>query len=403
MNSYKIKDLHNLLKQYFKDEVKLVHYEAKPLTSKGENFGSEILDLEIKLQYVDSEKTLRLVAKMCPPTEILKEVFATAVTFKKEIYAYNIILPTLLKFQQETCGRNCEKLYAECFGTRLNLNLNMDTIDDDAVILLENLKLSQFAVKDRMIGFNLEETELALETLSTFHAIALAFKNKHPDIFFQRILPHLTRNTIFDIVDEKSEKMDLDFVLDTASMNEQCKIHIDVIIENMKIGLENHRKTSVRELFATISHNDFWVNNILLKSGERKCKIIDFQLMDYGSLANDLLFFLFTSVQEDVLNLQLKYLISFYYDSFLRTLKEMNCDMQQFTVDSFMEEIEICAKTKQFYHIMVMLRIIFGVKEKMKDLNEITIDDLSSNDYVSPECQQRVITTILHFAKNNWI
>ncbi|KAF5308893.1 hypothetical protein FQR65_LT00593 [Abscondita terminalis] len=401
--SYQIKDLDSLIKQYFGDAVNLINYEAKPLTSKGENYGSEMLDLEMKLERNDNiQYTLKVVAKMCPPNEMLKEVFDTAVTFKKEINAYNTVLPTLLKFQEENCGKTCEKIYAECFASRFSLNSNSD-VDDDAIILLENLKLSQYDVANRMEGFSLDQTELVLEALSTLQAVPIALKMKNPDLFNSNILSHLSRNRIFDIVDAETENVDVDFVLQTAEADERCKIYKYRIDEAMRTGLKNHREFIGREPYATISHNDFWVNNIMLKSNERKCKIVDFQLMDYDSCVNDLLFFIFTSVQEDVLNENLDYLIRFYYDELLRKLTELKCDTKLFTFDSFMKEVDFYARNKQFYHIMVMLRLVFAIKEKTKTIREVTMEDFSSNDRVSPECTRRVITTILHFVKNNWI
>lgn len=83
----------------------------------------------------------------------------------------------------------------------------------------------------------------------------------------------------------------------------QCQPHLAKIEElRTRPSLSPFEQGPIREPWSTIVHNDFWVNNVMLKRDEGKVqvKIVDFQMCSYGSYAKDLVFFLLSSVQDNV-------------------------------------------------------------------------------------------------------
>lgn len=95
--------------------------------------------------------------------------------------------------------------------------------------------------------------------------------------------------------------------------------------------------TPKENLFNTICHNDFWVNNMMIKYEEGKpesLKIYDFQLTKYEPGITDLIFFLFTSINYDLLSESFDELVKQYYNELIRVL-----EIHSFAVDQHTYEV----------------------------------------------------------------
>ena len=155
MNEVVLRDLQSVLRQYLKEEIIVKHFATKSLLPPGENYGSTILAVEaiIKKNKGAKEETLYLIAKMLPPTKYQREVFDSSFTFKKETFLYEKILPSYKKLELEF-GVEVSEVFdigPKFYGTRLSSNSEVD-FDDDAVILLENLKVLGYYTGDRKFG-----------------------------------------------------------------------------------------------------------------------------------------------------------------------------------------------------------------------------------------------------------
>lgn len=64
-----------------------------------------------------------------------------------------------------------------------------------------------------------------------------------------------------------------------------------------------------------------------------KIKIYDFQLYFYQSFVHDLIFFLLTSVRPDDLAKDFKLFIQCYHAEFVKTLKLVNCPLDDYTFE----------------------------------------------------------------------
>jgi hypothetical protein len=90
-------------------------------------------------------------------------------------------------------------------------------------------------------------------------------------------------------------------------------------------------------------------------------KLVDFQIIDYGSPIHDLAFFLFTSVQGPVLRYHFNKLLLFYYNEFIKTLQQSKVDLKEFSFESFEEELKL-EMGAEICHSLVMLNVVFGPK-----------------------------------------
>lgn len=342
----KIEGLESLLAKKFPAGFTIDRYDVKPLTKPGDNYGSEMSSLILEIKNSTGKvETLNLVAKRPPKNEQLLSIFQTSRTFIKENCFYTVIVPCIQEFEQDVGVRDAEKLnvFCECYGARISLSPESLYVDQDALLLLENLKPLHFRTGNRLRGFDTEHSKVVLKGLAQFHATTLALKILKPNTFKDLIIPYI-------------DKIDID-----AGMSPDGR---DAMIESIKsdvkhvcqLSLVKHRlvdqiKRCIKRQknllypkdhpFITAIHNDFWINNMLIGYGTadtedeapRTLKIIDFQLISCDSVVHDVLFFILTSIKdgcfEDLMDMWLKY----YHEQLLKRLDLLNCPLQAFTYE----------------------------------------------------------------------
>lgn len=402
VNEYEIRDFETVLNPYLPSKQKIASYHTKCLTKPGDNYGSLLLAVEVVL--MDGE-VINLVAKMCPPNEWIKKMFNVPVTFKKEANVYKVIAKTLQEFQLES-GVNCTTdFFARYYGSRISLNPSSEEVDDDAVLLLENLKIQGYSIGDRFDGFDLKTTEAIVVALANLHSVTVALKIKNPQIFQENIRLHLPPMKGFsDISDEIKEGMKNN-LLKILEKNDEITPYLTTIKDYLNRGEKAFEEnTTAREPFATVCHNDFWVNNIMIKTinDQTKIKILDFQIVDYGSPARDLIFFLYSSVQRDVIDKHSANFIQLYYKTFINTLERFKCDVTPFSFQVFNDELKYEAKASQLFHCLVMLSPIYAVRGAVKEVKDLSPSDMLSTDR-HENYEPKVIHTVLSFIKHQWL
>jgi thiamine kinase-like enzyme len=81
--------------------------------------------------------------------------------------------------------------------------------------------------------------------------------------------------------------------------------------------------------FVVMNHGDLWLNNMMFKFENGKpleVSMIDYQAPFWGSPANDILYFLLTSVQDDIKVEHFDEFIEFYHEQLSTSLKKLNYD-----------------------------------------------------------------------------
>lgn len=138
----KIEKLDELVYEHISKDKRIINIKITPLTEPGENFGSTILKLDLTLDSsTNSTELLSIVAKMIPTDEFFQQLFNIKLTFRLESAFYEIIVPTLQNFQRECGVQNVIDFFPQFYGARMNL-VGGDDVDCNAVLLLENLKVS---------------------------------------------------------------------------------------------------------------------------------------------------------------------------------------------------------------------------------------------------------------------
>lgn len=163
---------------------------------------------------------------------------------------------------------------------------------------------------------------------------------------------------------------------------------------------------SGNEKYATIVHRDFWATNTMIMKDDKnqpiKNKILDFQVVTYGSPASDLVFFLYTSLSQSVIENDYNYLIEVYHKYFVQYLKDLQCDTKEYTLDLFKNEMDIYGSLEAS-HILIMFKAVYANKEEIKDITEFSIDEMFRDDGLTDVYKKKLRWTVDNFFNKSWL
>ncbi|RLU16715.1 hypothetical protein DMN91_010783 [Ooceraea biroi] len=398
-----VQNLEALLAQTYGSDFKIYDVEWKPLTDPGENFGSLILAINISAEQNNKERTLHLVVKLPPRSEYLLDLFDSPITFKKELDFYSIVAPEFLKLQNENGipREDLSIIAPRFFGGRLGLR-DPQRFDDQAAIVLENLKYLNYTTKDRILGLDKEHMYFAIGHLAKLHAMTICLKLKKPELFQKVIMP-----TLEYAVDESAKDCVLDMIKkahDDFKCMKEAKPYLDRIEKTVEYGLRT--TVTPQEPWATLVHSDFWVNNMLFKYDEFNkpinMKIVDFQLTIYDYGVNDLIFFLISSACKEVLDDHLEDMIDLYYDSFIECLRSLSVDTDAFPKSEFLEQLNQCAPIK-FNQCIMMIQVIQAARGSVTEISETTDKDIFTGNINDDNYKQKMLHVLSIFDQNGWL
>ncbi|EFN81252.1 uncharacterized protein LOC105186171 isoform X2 [Harpegnathos saltator] len=407
-NMLPIQDLEVLLKQTYGPDFQINNMKWKPLTDPGENFGSVILAININAQQNDKKRTLNVVVKLPPRSAYLLDLFDSPLTFKKELTFYSAVAPEFLKLQDES-GIPREELSVivpQFVAGRLGLK-DPQCFDEQAAIILENLKDQDYTMQDRIVGLDKIHMDFAIGHLAKLHAITIGLKLKKPELFQKTVLPVLNyssnedaMNGVIDMVTKTHE--------DYKKMPE-AESYLDRIEKTIKHGFHYSTDSMVEtaeEPWGTLVHNDFWVNNMLFKYNESgkpiNMKIVDFQLTAYDYGVKDLIFFLISSSQEEVMDDHLDDMIDLYYNSFIDYLKLLNVDIGLFPKSKFIEHLNQSAP-KKFNQCIMMVQVIQAARGSVTETSTLNGDkDIFTGGIDDVNYKRKLLHILFTFDRKGW-
>ena len=397
MNVEQIKNIEDLIELDAGSKIK--SHTVKRLTAPGENYGSLILSVDISVQTPNGDEEVHAVAKMVPPNKFIQEVFNTQVTFRNEIGFFRNIVPVLQNFQREHGVKKVTNFAAKYYGSRLNLNKDESIVDDDAALVVENLKSKGYDTLDRIAGLDLDAAKLVIINLAELHAVPIALKLQKPDVFENEVKKYLST---WKIPDRMAQQMREDQIRLAEEIEELRPLKERILAAFDSATNEPSKKC---EPFATIAHNDCWSNNNMFKKeGNKvvKSKMVDFQILDYGSPAKDVVFFIFSSVKNEVVKDHYDELVKLYYDTFISNLEELHCDVKPFTWEALLEEIDYVMTHSEFRHLGFMMLPIYAPKGAVQELDVLTPESMR-HETITEVQKEKYAFTYTEFAKRGWI
>ncbi|XP_055323920.1 uncharacterized protein LOC129578808 isoform X2 [Sitodiplosis mosellana] len=388
----------------------ILDYSAAPLTARGDNFGSTILAINIKVKLntindlLGEVKIIQLAVKFPVTNDILTAIFEPTITCVKENSFYVEIVPALFQFQRE-CGINENDLidiFIQCYGARNSLD---SIADQNALLVLENIKSRGFKIGDRANGFNMRDAEVVLENMAKFHAVPIALRLLRPKIFDEKIRPYLQPTKIFGQIDTDGEiTRSLSASVDKVSGLDE-NLRQKVLNQLKQCSDWRHQNLPAQDTpYTGISHRDLWTNNIMFTCDSTgridKVKFCDYQLMTYDSFANDLVFFVFSSINGSNRKGNIEHFFQYYHKHLYQTLAMLNCPLDDYTYEKCRSEIESRAKY-ELEHILSMLRVILA--EKQTKPGELSEDFFFRDNFVGPNFYNVLLDLLNEFEQLNFI
>ncbi|KAF7282398.1 hypothetical protein GWI33_002712 [Rhynchophorus ferrugineus] len=432
---YSIKDVEKVVKV---DGV-VKNVEVSRLTAPGENFISLVLRVDLDVEKDGQTTKVSTVAKRVPLANS-RMISMSFQSMKNEIKFYSEIIPILTRFSNEY-GIDSESLYAKYYGSRLNLEGADEEVTRDAVLLVENLIPQGYRNEDRYIGFDIVTAKALLKSLALFHAIPMALREKDPERFktikdfLITSMPKFPpggpgsrgppgppgvpdgepgtedpakRPPGFPNFPEGQRPDQL--ILKAMQDIPACAPYLDrlkVMTEKPSMG-PGFGKVGV-EPWATISHSDFWVNNMMVKPREGEeplVKLVDFQVCGYKSFACDLVFFLLTSVSNDVIKESLDELLKFYYTALTENLRRFDVNLD-LTYDIFLKELEEAGQESETKHALFFCNVVFGEKNSSVDVAVQEVDMMARMgrmiEKMSPLAKDKLALIASVVSKRNWV
>ncbi|XP_072393193.1 uncharacterized protein [Diabrotica undecimpunctata] len=421
MEDERIKDLNNLLKPVFGENVEIVDKTITNLTLPGENYWSDMLKLQVTTKNKDTNATSteHFVAKCCMVDEKMPKELAAANShmFKPEIAFYNEIIPTMQKFSKEH-GLKEVDFFPKLIIARYNLD-GKEEPDENAVLLLENLQVEGYTNEDRHKGFDLDGSKLLLTDLAAFHAIPLAIRLKDPDLFKKVFIDNCPGPPKFlEKPKDKGPGEDhgppslprtlLKQILKGDSFCRKYVNKLDALLdaeeEKFKKGNFFSKPDPNKSVFCGLVHKDMWLNNTMQKKDKEgkmiKNKFVDFQMYSVQDITLDLFFFLITSVDVVVLEEHFDYLLMLYHEHFIKTLESFECDVAPFKYIDFINNLRQNALS-EFFHILLMnTTVIFAKKGEKTNFEEIK--NLTVNA-IHPIARRKFVFLFKILIQKEWI
>ncbi|XP_016968670.1 uncharacterized protein LOC108036834 [Drosophila biarmipes] len=377
----KITDLPQVIEPHLPELCTLESYDSRYLTKPGDNYGSVMLAVQARIRSPDGAvRELPLIAKLPPlNNDLYWQIFQPERTCITENAVYQYLSPELDKLQLQS-GILPTQLFdgfPRYYGSRISLDPRASKVDRNAVLVQENVTVRGFRPGNRHRPYNLAETVLILSSLAQYHALPIALRLKKPQVYEEYVRPYFKKFDMNCNVDPAERELMNNEILKDIMLVTSDERDVDRVKELQGIFDAFQASKDVEDgPFTTLVHGDLWINNMMLKYDEEgtpiKVKIVDFQIAQYGSLVHDVIFLLFSSVDVNVLEENYNNFLTMYYNAFIQTLRSVNVDCSNYSLELFLEEVQRTAHM-QLPHAIFMMKVILAdnstIPENFEDVN----------------------------------
>ncbi|KAG8362538.1 EcKinase 6 [Fopius arisanus] len=394
-----LKDLQSLLQRSLGDNYTVDNYTTEDLLPPGENYGSKMLKVDVKLKNQDDGKTeeLHLVGKLLPSNPQVRAMLDFSVTFKKETFMYSKLLPYYRKLEIENGVDEAFNFAPKCYGSRLGLG-SAGNFDDNALLLLENLKPQGYYCVDRRTGCSLPHARIAVNALANFHALGMATKENDPE-FFETLKIEAKSLDIGD--PEKWKELARQRFKDIDDDPEVKKYYKSC--ETMSMAVFEKWMAPPEEPWASITHSDFWTNNFMFRDGSDgqpdDIKLVDFQNFLFTSPLREIIFFVTSGLDSETVG-HVDELIDFYYETLIEKMKSLGCDVSAYSRESFDEKMREDAAI-EFGHSMCLLHVITLDSSSVSQADNII--EVMESKHKNVMYQKRLRELIRTYCRKGWL
>ncbi|EDX14417.1 uncharacterized protein LOC6729606 [Drosophila simulans] len=305
----------DVLKSSVDGYSKVRNFKAEMGSAAGDNYATIMLRVNIEVELQDgTTKEVSYMVKLPHQMEIYKEMMKHTNIFEIERTMYNLVVPEM------------EALYKAAgvevtFGAKSYELKNAQT----EYIALEDLCIKGFKNANRLEGLDQAHTERVLRKLAQWHAataVRVATKGQYPEIVLRGFFKEENRPMMNDMMSGMGQVF-----VKCCSTYEGNEAYIEQVKALKSVMIDELFKMCVVDPteFNALNHGDSWSNNIMFQYDEsgkiKEVYMVDFQVSKYGTVAQDLLYFLISSTKlEDKLS-KFDYYIKVYHDNLVEHLK----------------------------------------------------------------------------------
>ncbi|XP_065156834.1 uncharacterized protein [Atheta coriaria] len=373
--------------------------DLKYSTNKGDGY----LGTVQAVQLVGKGKKLDVVFKFSHRNPKSHESLPLRDVYLNEVKFYEEIIPAFTKLQLENHIEDGFDNVPKFYGS-IKEPLN-------ELLVLENLKVSDYDLWDRKKLMNKEHLEFALKTFAKFHGTSYAMQKINPKMYEK-------------ITESMKDDVFLRFVIKmgfTAQIQGGIKKIVNIFdsVKEKKYidALTKFGETLPKEMEAILTFHeadvilqgDCWCNNGMYHYDSKDhtkpndMKMLDFQLMRLGSPALDLSYFFYTiSPKESYENLE--YFLKVYHDALGKHLAKFNLKVEEiYPYKTFKQHWEKLSK----FGLVLSFLIRKAMLTESEDAPDITEGDFLANMYVNPEKErlyhQQMKDLIIHFVDSKFV
>ncbi|KAJ3658257.1 hypothetical protein Zmor_010009 [Zophobas morio] len=323
-------------------DIKLKKIQLGAPAKKGDSYLSTIcrFTLEAVGKNKDGKEefvSFPVIAKFPPKNLARRKTWRSTEFFENEIIFYNKVWSAFQKYQEDA------QIKDKFDNLPLMLATYWDGVDD--FVAMVDVSPEGYTSAERATGLDYDHTAGILKILAQFHALSLAFKEQQPEnfekaatslketYFSERLRPWYSnfQKNVFVVNRDAVEK----------ELPPEYLHKLNKLIDNDLYGVLI-KSCVARGPLSVVTHGDVWVPNFLFKyqgSKPGRITVIDFQLARYSSLTTDLLFFLFSCVDPDLVKDKWDDLIALYHQTLLESMKKYGAK-GTVTLDALQAEIK---------------------------------------------------------------
>lgn len=225
------------------------------------SYSSGCVSVVYQITLREEPREVTLLCKV-PPPDADETLLAL---FEREVFVYQRLLPTFVQFQQEhdILPGTEEFIYAPAchYGY-------FDAKRREGLLILEDVGRRMFGNRKKYDPIDYDHGRLAMIQLGRFHAVSLALKEQHPELFecFQQ-LEDAAKNRVMSL-DGFKETMELSFdqAIETLSVHELTKKDK---LNRLKLSfveeLNMAADSELTEPFCVVCHGDYSSSNVMFR------------------------------------------------------------------------------------------------------------------------------------------
>uniref|UniRef100_A0A1B6LGH6 CHK kinase-like domain-containing protein n=1 Tax=Graphocephala atropunctata TaxID=36148 RepID=A0A1B6LGH6_9HEMI len=352
--------------------VSITKFSVKPALGLGENYSSQIFRAIVEYKTKESAKDqfISLIIKAPHTKGLAAELIGMLDVVDKEKRVYTELLPRIY-----------DKINHEFGPKYLNCPL-------DDVLVLQDLNEEGYEMAKRHQQLDFSHCALVLSSLAKYHACSVPILKETPTL-----VQSLGTESLYSNDSLIGQQMKgwvapcLNIVSEIFKNMDGCEEYVELLSNKQDIWDSLVESFKPREdRLNVLNHGDFWVNNMLFKYNHSgvvtEAKLIDFAVPRYMSPAADIVYFIWSSANEEVREDRIEELVDVYLHSLNTTLEQLRCE-ERLSKAELTKEMKSLSEWALSLICQFLPMVLTDPKDAI-NLENLTMEDI---DVVNPSQQ----------------